>query len=334
MARISVIGGGSYGTSLAILLAHSGHELTLWCYEPELVEAIGRTRENHLYLPGYPVPDSVHVTGDIAEAARGQDIVIGVTPSRVIRAVLGQVVAHLADDTLVVNASKGLEDGSLARVDEMYADLLPERVSARSAYLSGPTFAKELAQGLPAALVVASRDAAVASHLQQTLSTERFRLYTSDDVVGVLIGGALKNVVAIAAGTSDGLGYGLNTRAALITRGLAEITRIGVHLGAKPLTFAGLSGMGDLVLTCSGDLSRNRQVGLALGQGRTLAEITADMRMVAEGVGTTKVAHALTSKLGVRAPIIEFMYEVLYRQRPARDAISQLMARSLKPETD
>lgn len=332
MAQIAVVGAGSYGTSLGILFGSTGHEVSLWCRNPELVRTMGTSRENPLYLPGFSLPPSVHVTGDLAEAVAGKQIVLGVTPSHAIRDLLGRAAPHLDPDAIVVNASKGLEEGTLDRIDQIYADILPARLAGRAAYLSGPTFAKEVAAGLPGAIVVAGTDPETTAAVQAALSCDRFRVYTSDDVIGVLVGGALKNVVAIAAGTSDGLGFGHNARAALITRGLAEITRIGIRMGANPLTFAGLSGMGDLVLTCSGDLSRNRQVGLALGRGKRLDEIIADMRMVAEGVKTTRVAHALAHDLGVSAPITDFMYRVLYEDRPARDAIAELMGRTLKSE--
>lgn len=334
MSRIAVIGAGSYGTSLALVLGNAGHAVSLWCFEPDLAERMHATRENDIYLPGFRLPEQVQVTNDLAEAARGCAFCLAVTPTQVLRRVMRQAVPHLPDDAVTINCSKGLEEGTLARIDQIFEELLPAHGYRRSAYLSGPTFAKELAAGLPAALVVASRDQDSATSVQQALSTERFRLYTSEDVIGVLIGGALKNVVAIAAGVADGLGFGSNARAALITRGLAEITRIGVHLGADPLTFSGLSGMGDLVLTCSGDLSRNRQVGLALGAGKKLQDIISEMRMVAEGVKTAEVGYQLAQKQGVRAPIIEFMYQVLYQDLPARNALTQLMGRSLKSERE
>jgi glycerol-3-phosphate dehydrogenase (NAD(P)+) len=334
MTRIAVVGAGSFGTSLALVFGSAGHAVSLWCHEPGLAGRMRATRENDVYLPGFRLPDEVQVTNDLAEAVRGYELCLGVTPTQVLRRVMSQAVPHLAADAVVINCSKGLEEGTLARIDQVYRDILPEPMARRAAYLSGPTFAKELAAGLPAALVVASADAASAAVVQQALSAERFRLYTSEDVLGVLIGGALKNVVAIAAGVSDGLGFGSNARAALITRGLAEITRIGVHMGADPLTFSGLSGMGDLVLTCSGDLSRNRQVGLALGAGKKLQDIISEMRMVAEGVKTAQVGHQLARREGVRAPIMEFMYQVLYQDLPARNALTQLMGRSLKSERE
>lgn len=334
MTRIAVVGAGSYGTCLAMLFGQAGHEVTLWCRSPELAATLTETRQNRAYLPDFTLPPPVRVTADLARAVSDKDMVVGVTPSHAIRDVLGRAAAHIAPEAIVVNASKGLEEGTLDRIDQIYADIFAAPLAERACYLSGPTFAQEVAAGLPGAIVVASRDHDAATRVQTALSTRRFRVYTSDDVTGVLVGGALKNIVAIAAGTSDGLGFGHNARAALITRGLAEIARIGVRLGANPMTFSGLSGLGDLVLTCSGDLSRNRRVGLALGTGRKLADIIADTRMVAEGVKTTRVAYQLAHRLDVSAPITEFMYQVLYEDRPARDALDELMLRQLKPERD
>jgi glycerol-3-phosphate dehydrogenase (NAD(P)+) len=237
-------------------------------------------------------------------------------------------------DAIVINASKGLEDGTLQTIDAVYRDVLPARIAQRATYLSGPTFASELAAGMPAAIVLAGRDPETTVDARKTLSGINFRIYSSDDVPGVLVGGALKNVIAIGAGLSDGLGFGSNTRVALITRGLAEITRIGVAMGANPLTFMGLSGMGDLVLTCSGDASRNRRVGLALGQGKKMADILAEMKQVAEGVKTAKVAKELAEKLGVDAPIMNVMHAALYEGMPMRDVIHNLLSRPAKGERD
>jgi glycerol-3-phosphate dehydrogenase (NAD(P)+) len=334
MLRIGVLGAGSYGTCLAKLLSDAGHEVTLWCRSPELAAAMTETRENGDYLPGYRLAPAVTITTDLGAAAAGTEVVVAVTPSHAARDVLTRALPHFDPEVIVVNASKGLEEGTLDRIDQLYASTLPARIASRAVYLSGPTFAKEIAAGLPAAIVIAGDDHETRTRVQSEIATDRFRVYTSDDVVGVLIGGALKNVVAIAAGLSDGLGFGLNSRAALITRGLAEIARIGVAQGAHPMTFQGLSGMGDLVLTCSGDLSRNRRVGLALGEGKKLDEIVADMKMVAEGVKTTRVARELARRLDISAPIIDFMYAVLYEDRPARSAIADLMKRSLKSERD
>jgi glycerol-3-phosphate dehydrogenase (NAD(P)+) len=333
MANIGVIGAGSYGTCIAILAGNAGHRVDFWCRNPAAADEIERTRTCS-YLPGFSLPATVKVTADLDVAVRGKSIVVGVTPSHGIRDVLGRVAGALDPDAIVVNASKGLEDGSLATIDEVYRQIFPPRIAARAAFLSGPTFASEIAAGMPSAIVLAGRDAETIGSAQRVLSTDRFRIYTTDDVTGVLVGGAIKNVIAIACGVSDGLGMGSNARAALITRGLAEIIRIGVAMGAQPMTFAGLSGIGDLVLTCSGDASRNRRVGLALGQGRSMAEILGEMRMVAEGVKTTKVAHELAAKLGVPAPITDAMFQIVHGGVPAREAVGALMTRSLRAERD
>lgn len=331
---IGVVGAGSYGTCLAILLGGAGHRVTLWCRDANAAAALESSRVNTTYLPKFALPDGVKVTSDLTDAVANKAIVVAVTPSHAIRTVLSQAAPHLDPDVVLVNASKGLDDDSLATIDNVYRELLPGPIAARAAFLSGPTFANEIAGGMPSAIVLAGRDAESLARAQHALATDRFRIYTTDDVVGVLIGGALKNVVAIAAGVSDGLGMGSNARAALITRGLAEITRVGQALGAHAATFAGLSGMGDLVLTCSGEASRNRQVGLALGQGRTMDEILGSMRMVAEGVKTTKVAQALAHKLSVPAPITNAMFQIVHGGVPAKDAMQALMTRALRSERD
>jgi glycerol-3-phosphate dehydrogenase (NAD(P)+) len=280
------------------------------------------------------LPDTVRVTADLADAVAGKRFIVGVTPSHGIRDVLGRAAAWMDPGAIVINASKGLEDGTLDTIDRIYADIFPKPIADRATYLSGPTFANEIAMGLPAAIVLAGRDEATTTAAQEALTTLHFRIYRTDDVLGVLFGGALKNVIAIGAGVSDGLGFGSNTRVALMTRGLAEITRIGVAAGANALTFAGLSGMGDLVLTCSGDASRNRRVGLALGQGKKMPDILAEMRQVAEGVKTAKVAKQLAQKLGVEAPIIDAMHGIIHEGIPVRDAITMLLARPAGSERD
>jgi glycerol-3-phosphate dehydrogenase (NAD(P)+) len=330
--EIAVLGAGSYGTCLAKHLGDIGHRVRFWCRGDELAREMATTRENKVYLAGYTLPDTISITTDVGEAVRGARVVLGVTPSHAVRDVLGRAAKDLAPGAIVVNASKGLEEGTLKRIDEIYADIFPPEVSARSVFLSGPTFAKEVAAAKPSTIVIAGRDHASVAEVQAGFSTERFRVYSSDDVIGVQVGGALKNVVAICAGVSDGIGAGQNARAGLITRGLAEISRIGVKMGANPLTFAGLSGLGDLVLTCAGELSRNRQVGLALASGKKLSEIVSEMRMVAEGIKTTKVARELALKLGVPAPLTELMYGVLYEERDVRAGIGELMSRTLKHE--
>lgn len=332
---VAVIGAGSYGTCLAMLLGERGHRVKLWARNEERAREIRETRENTKYLPGYQIPEGVTVTSDLEEAVGGARLVLGVTPSHAVREVFSRVAEKLDPETLVVNASKGLEENTLARIDQIYTEIFPERIAGRATFLSGPTFAKEIAAGLPAAIVIAGRDQEATAEAQKALSTDRLRVYSSDDVVGVQIGGALKNVVAICAGISDGLGFGHNARAALITRGLAEISRMGVALGANPLTFAGLSGMGDLVLTCVGDLSRNRRVGLALGGGKTLDDVVADMGgMVAEGVKTTRVVRELSGRLGIQAPLTEYTYGVLYEGKPVEQGLGEMMSRQLKSERD
>ena len=329
---IAVLGAGSYGTCLAILLGRKGHQVKLWCRSDEMRGQLDSDRENTIYLPGHRLPDPVVPTASLEQAVTGADIVLGATPSHAVRDVLGRAAAHFAPGVVVVNAAKGLEQGTLDRIDQIYAQIFPAEVAARATFLSGPTFAKEVAAGLPSAIVIAGRDADATRLAQEALSTDSFRCYSSDDVIGVQLGGALKNVFAILAGISDGLGLGNNARAALMTRGLAEIARIGARAGANPLTFAGLSGMGDLVLTCTGDMSRNRQVGLKLAQGMKLDDIIRDMRMVAEGVKTSEVAYRLAQQAGVRAPLSEVAYQVLYKDQPVRDAVMDLMTRELREE--
>jgi glycerol-3-phosphate dehydrogenase (NAD(P)+) len=332
--EIAVVGAGSYGSCLAMLFGRAGHRVSLWARNPETAATMQQSREAQAYLPGHKLPESVTVTADLESAVKGKRFIVGVTPSHGIRDVLGRAAQWLDPDAIVINASKGLEDGTLMTIDQVYAEIFPDRIAQRATYLSGPTFATEIAAGLPAAIVLAGRDDETTLLAQAALTTLHFRIYRTEDVTGVLVGGALKNVVAIGAGVSDGLGFGSNTRIALMTRGLAEITRIGVALGANPMTFAGLSGMGDLVLTCSGDASRNRRVGLALGQGKKMADILAEMRQVAEGVKTAKVAKQLVAKLDVDAPIIDAMYAIIHEGVPVREAIMRLLTRPTRSERD
>jgi glycerol-3-phosphate dehydrogenase (NAD(P)+) len=332
MKNIGVIGAGSWGTTLADLLAKKGHRVTLWAYEPELVAEMEASRVNSVYLAGITLAAGLSFTNSLAEAVAGKELLLFVTPSQVTSRVLTEALPHLAPETIIVSASKGVEVATLRLVSQIYEELLPAEVYRRFAVLSGPSFAREVAQEMPTAVVAAAADEAVARQVQSAFTGGFFRVYTNSDVVGVELGGAIKNVIAIAAGISDGLGFGCNTRAALITRGLAEITRLGLALGAKAETFAGLAGMGDLVLTCTGDLSRNRTVGIQLGQGRTLTAILGEMRMVAEGVKTAESTYRLAQQLGVEMPITEQVYQVLYQDKPARTAVMELMARDLKAE--
>ncbi len=330
--KIGVIGAGSWGTTLADLLAKRGHDVTLWAYESELVEEMGGTRINSLFLPGISLSPSLAFTNDLACAVGGKELILCVVPTHVLRGVIRQALPAVPADAVIVSATKGIELETLQAVSQIYEELLTPHLFRRFAVLSGPSFAREVAQEMPTAVVAAAADEAIARLVQEIFTTRWFRVYTNSDVIGVELGGALKNVIAIAAGIADGLGFGYNTRAALITRGLAEITRIGLAMGARSETFAGLAGMGDLVLTCTGDLSRNRTVGVQLGQGLTLATILGEMRMVAEGVKTAESTFLLARKLGVEMPITEQVYRVLYENKPARDAVIELMARELKPE--
>jgi glycerol-3-phosphate dehydrogenase (NAD(P)+) len=330
--KIGAIGAGSWGTTLADLLARNDNSVTLWAYEKDLVERMSRTRENDLYLPGFTLADNLAFTADLADAVEGCDLLLLVPPSQVMREVLRQAAPHIAAGTLVVSASKGIENETLKTMSEVLEEVLPPGKAEQPVFLSGPSFAREVASGMPTAVVAASRDDEAARRVQEVFSTRNFRVYTNDDVIGVELGGALKNVIALAAGVSDGLGFGYNTRAALITRGLAEISRMGLALGANPATFSGLAGMGDLVLTCTGDLSRNRTVGMELGRGKSLQEILAGMKMVAEGVKTTLSAYQLAKKLEVEVPITEQMYRILYEEKDPRQAVTDLMMRELKAE--
>jgi glycerol-3-phosphate dehydrogenase (NAD(P)+) len=314
-----------------MLLEWRGHDVTLWSRSEETARRIEETRESPR-LVGHKLGAGVRSTSELAGAVAGKPMVLCVTPSHTVRQVMGSAAAALERQAIVVNASKGIEEGTLATMDQVFREVLPRPIADRACFLSGPTFAKELALGLPAAIVVASLNARAASQVQEELSSERFRVYSTEDVIGVELGGALKNVVAIGAGICDGLGFGHNTRAALITRGLSEIARLGARLGAHPLTFSGLAGVGDLVLTCTGDLSRNRSVGLELGKGRRIEDILAGMSAVAEGVKTTRGARDLARRANVVMPITEAIYAVLYEGKPVREAVVDLMTRDLKSE--
>jgi glycerol-3-phosphate dehydrogenase (NAD(P)+) len=330
--KIGVIGAGSWGTTLANLLAQKGFSVTLWAYEKDLVGHMARCRENNLYLAGVTLAENLSFTEDLAKVAADKDLLVLVPPSQIMRTLMQRAAPHIDPRTLLVSASKGIENDTLMTMSEVLKAVLPSRMGDQMAFLSGPSFAREVAVGMPTAVVAASRSSDIARQVQEIFSTEYFRVYVNDDVIGVELGGALKNVIALAAGVSDGLGFGYNTRAALITRGLAEISRMGVAMGADPATFAGLAGMGDLVLTCTGDLSRNRKVGMELGRGRSLEDILAGMKMVAEGVKTTLSAYHLAMKLNVEVPITEQMYLILYKDKQARQVVNDLMLRDLKAE--
>ena len=332
MKRIAIIGAGNWGTALAATLARLDHKITLWAYEPEVVASIRANHENELFVPGVKIPESILATGDLQEALAGAEIVVSVIPSHVCRTIYTRMLPHLRPEMVLVSATKGLETDHLMRITEVIQDVVGERFSPRLTVLSGPSFAQEVLQGDPTAVVVASTDRATAELVQREFSSRALRLYTSVDVVGVELGGAVKNVIAIAAGVVEGLGLGHNPTAALITRGLAEMTRLACACGARRETLAGLAGMGDLVLTCTGELSRNRSVGVELGKGRRLGEILGSMRMVAEGVKTTAATAALAAKHRVEMPITRQVHRILQGEVTPREAIRELMERSLKEE--
>ncbi len=327
----AVIGGGAWGTALAAQLAAQGQQVRLWVFEDELVEWIHSRGENPLYLPGVRLPEAVRATSDLGEALEGASLVLSVVPTQFSRKVLEQARPLIPAGCPVVLANKGLEEGTLTLPIDIAAEAL--RAKENLAVLSGPSFAGEVSRGQPAALVVAAERESLARTIQERISSPRLRLYTNTDPVGVQVAGALKNVIAIAAGVSDGLKLGLNTRAAVITRGLTEITRLGMALGGRMETFSGLAGLGDLVLTCTGPSSRNRAVGLALGKGRRLADILAGTRSVAEGVSTARSARELAARLGVEAPIVEEVSRILFEDGPTLDALKRLMARPLTAES-
>lgn len=332
--RIGVIGAGAWGTALGNLLACKGYAVDLWAHEEEVCLAIAADRENKIYLPGVSLAETLNPSTDLDKVASGKDMILMVVPSHVFRSVATRLAHHFGGETLVVSATKGIENESLLTMSEIMQQLLPQRLSGQIGVLSGPSFAEEVGKQIPTAVTVAARSEPVAKRIQVVFAAPYFRVYTSYDVLGLELGGAVKNVMAIAAGISDGLGLGYNTRAALITRGLAEIQRLGVRMGAHSQTFMGLAGMGDLVLTCTGPLSRNWSVGQQLGKGKKLGAILGEMRHVAEGVRTAQSVHNLSQKLGVEMPIAEQVYRILYEGLEPKRALRTLMSRDLRPEHD
>ena len=335
MSEIAVIGAGAWGTGIAIVLGRKGtHHVRLWAHEADVCESIMQQRVNERFLPGRRIPDPVTAANNLAATLKGAEIVVSVMPSQHCRALFERMRPLLQPQTLIVSATKGLEEGSLLRMTEVIAQVLQRDNKSAVGALSGPSFAQEVARGDPTAITIASQDAALLRIVQQEFSDSSFRVYTNHDVIGVELGGALKNIVAIAAGICDGLGFGHNSVAALITRGLAEMTRLVVACGGRAETMAGLAGLGDLVLTCTGGLSRNRSVGVELGRGHKLPEIIANMHgMVAEGVSTTSAAVGLAHARDVEMPITEQMHAILHKGKSPREAIQQLMSRSGKSET-
>jgi glycerol-3-phosphate dehydrogenase (NAD(P)+) len=331
VSRIAILGGGSWGTALAIILsrAHRQHELSLWVHDPQLADSLQRDRQNDTYLRGHKISAETGVTHNIGNAVDRAQILLGAMPTAHARAVYSAASSHVAAGAVIVSASKGLEPATHQRMSEVIAQVLPQ---VRFAVLSGPSFAVEAAAGQPTAAVLASADATLAAELQQEFAAPNFRLYTNDDVLGVELAGAMKNVIAIAAGVCEGLGLGSNPLAALITRGLAEMSRLASALGARPETLAGLAGMGDLVVTCTGELSRNHRVGVELGKGRSLQQILANMKMVAEGVGTSAALLELAREAEVELPITEQVDGILHRGKSPKEAIREIMERPQKRE--
>lgn len=332
MSKACVLGAGAWGTALAKVLAEKGFDTVVWAHNEKLASDIREHRENRRYLPPFKLPDNLTATSSLEEALDRAELVTLVVPSHAIRETAGKIKNLIPPNALLCSASKGIENDTLMLMSQVLVDVLGKDIEPRLTYLSGPSFAKEVAMQMPTAVVVAGKDSANTLTVQRAWASDRLRVYSSDDVVGVEVGGALKNVIAIAAGAIDGLGLGHNSRAGMITRGLFEIGQLAMKLGGNPLTVAGLSGMGDLVLTCTGDLSRNRTVGVGLGQGRKLSEILAGLGHVAEGVKTAKSAYDLSVRENVLMPITSEVYQVLYQDKGAREAVVSIMTRELRSE--
>jgi glycerol-3-phosphate dehydrogenase (NAD(P)+) len=332
--QIGVVGGGSWGTALANLLASKGYAIKLWVFEKEVKDQILETGENKVFLPDVKLSANLHPTNDIAETVMGKNMVVVVVPSHLMREITSKTAKAVSKEAIIVTASKGIENKTHLTMTGVLKETLAEIPHHRLAAISGPSFAREVARELPTVVTVASEDIETAAITQQVFATPYFRVYTSEDVIGVELGGSLKNVIAIGAGVVDGLGLGLNARAALITRGMTEIRRLGLKLGANPRTFTGLAGIGDLILTCTGDLSRNHTVGVKIGRGKKISDILSEMRMVAEGVKTARSVYNLSRKLGVDMPIFHEAYRILYEDFSPKEAIYRLMNRDLKQELD
>ncbi|RKY84438.1 NAD(P)H-dependent glycerol-3-phosphate dehydrogenase [candidate division KSB1 bacterium] len=330
--KIGILGAGGWGTALSILLSSNGHKVTLWEFQPNVAHVLATKRVNEPLLPGVRIPDEVEITSELEQVVENAEIIVIAVPSHVVRSLTERMRSFSLQDKLVVSVAKGLENETLKRLSEVILENLPQLNSAQIVILSGPSHAEEVSRGVPTTVVAASESLESAKKIQRIFTTSTFRVYTNIDVIGVELGGSLKNIIAIAAGISDGVGYGDNTKAALMTRGLVEITRLGVAMGANPMTFAGLSGMGDLIVTCMSRYSRNRYVGEQIGRGRKLSEVLSEMVMVAEGVRTTKSAVALAEKYHVEMPITQQVYEVLFGNKDPQVAMSELMSRDLKVE--
>jgi len=332
--KIGVVGGGSWGTALANLLGRKGFNIDLWVFEAEVIKQIKELKENRLFLPGISLSSNICPSNDLFRVVSGKDLVVIVVPSHFMRETSHKIAGYVSKDTIIVSASKGIENKTHLTMSGVLKETLLKIPEKHIAALSGPSFAREVASNVPTLVSVASKNKKTASFVQHVFATPLFRVYTNNDIIGVELGGSVKNVIAIASGMIDGLGFGLNTRAALITRGLTEIRRLGLKLGANPRTFTGLAGVGDLILTCTGKLSRNYTVGKQLGQGKRLQDILSEMRMVAEGIKTAKSVYNLSCKLGVEMPICHEIYHILYDDASPKEALHKLMNRDLKHELD
>ncbi len=332
--KIAVVGAGSWGTAIADLLACKGFQISLWVFETEVRDQIEQIQENTLFLPGHTLSANISPSNDLADVVADKDLIVIVVPSHLMRAMTNKMSGHISDGSAIVSASKGIEQKTHLTMSGVIRQNLPEVTEDLMTVISGPSFAKEVVQKMPTSVTVACKNSDTAAMVQHAFATDYFRVYTSDDVMGVELGGAVKNVIAIAAGMLDGLGLGLNTRAALITRGMTEVRRLGLHLGANPRTFTGLAGFGDLVLTCTSNLSRNYTLGIQLGRGQNLQEILDDMHMVAEGVKTAKSVYNFSRKLKVEMPICHEIYRILYEDLAPKEAVHRLMTRTLKQELD
>ncbi|MGA1842746.1 MAG: NAD(P)H-dependent glycerol-3-phosphate dehydrogenase [bacterium] len=331
---IGVVGAGSWGTTLAHLLAEKGYQVDIWVYEPELVEIISQQHENTFYLPGHKISTNIYPSNSLEKVVTGKSLLVMAVPSHVYRDVAQKALEYLRDKATIVSVTKGIENKTLLTMSGIWREILPPSKAIELATLAGPSFAIEVIRKVPTAVTLASRDLETARRLQRIFHTDYFRSYSSTDEIGVELAGAIKNVIALAVGICDGLCLGFNARAALITRGLSEMSHLGVKMGADPLTFSGLSGLGDMALTCTGDLSRNRTVGLKLGQGKTLKSILKEMHMVPEGVKTTKSVYQLAQRENIDMPICKNVYEILYENKPCASVVKELMNRSLRDEME
>lgn len=329
--KIGIIGAGSWGTAVGIILGKKGYEVVMWDRNKEIIPQINVSKENLTYLPGVLIPSNVTAVEGIEDCVTGAEFIILAVPSQAVRIVCKQLVDYVKENQILVSLAKGIEIGTLKRISEVVEEFFP---SNSIAVLSGPSHAEEVSRDIPTTITVSSKGKEIAEYIQDVFITPKFRIYTNPDIVGVELGGAVKNVIALAAGVSDGLGYGDNTKAALMTRGIAEIARLGVALGAEPLTFAGLSGIGDLIVTCTSMHSRNRRAGILIGQGKTMEEAVAEVKMVVEGINTTKSTYELAKKMNVEMPIVSALYNVLFNNKDAKVAVSELMLRDKTHEIE